>query len=133
MRLCRLLIFCACLHIHSHKRVFLELCPPNRKKWRKRFGEISITIAVYSLGGRRGWEFCTICPFFAHFSTFTKISHQVPSFQSHSPVKTIFRKNAKNARKSQNTPSTNPYQNQTQFSPLSLKSRSSRHPDNPKV
>ena len=82
--------------------------------------------------GLRGWEFCTICPFFAHFSTFTKIS-QVPSFQSHSPVKTVFRQNAKNARKSQNTPSTNPYQNETQFSPFSLKSRTSGHPDNPKV
>ena len=82
--------------------------------------------------GLRGWEFCTICPFFAHFSTFTKIS-QVPSFQAHSPVKTIFRQNAKNARKSQNTPSTNPYQNETQFSPLSLKSRTSGHPDRPKV
>ena len=81
--------------------------------------------------GLRGWEFCTISQFFAHFSTFTKIS-QVPSFQSHSPVKTVFRQNPKNARKSQNTPSTNPYQNETQFSPLSLKSRTSRHPRQPK-
>ena len=81
--------------------------------------------------GLRGWEFCTICPFFANFSTFTKIP-QVPSFQAHSPVKTVFPKNAKNARKSQNTPSTKPYQNETQFSPISLKSRSSRHPRQPK-
>ena len=77
--------------------------------------------------GLRGWEFCPFSPFFANFSTFTKIP-QVPSFQAHSPVKTVFPKNAKNARKSQNTPSTNPYQNETQFSPLSLKSRSSGHP-----
>ena len=83
--------------------------------------------------GLRGWEFCTICPFFAIFSAFTKIS-QVPSFQAHySHVKTVFRQNPKNAPKSQNTPSTNPYQNETQFSPLSLKSRTSRHPDHPKV
>ena len=81
--------------------------------------------------GLRGWEFCTISPFFAHFPTFTKIP-QVPSFQAHSPVKTVFAKNAKNARKSQNTPSTNPYQNETQFSPLSLKSPTSRHPRQPK-
>jgi hypothetical protein len=60
--------------------------------------------------GLRGWELCTICPFFATFSTFTKIP-QVPSFQAHSPVKTVSRQNPKNARKSQNTPSTNPYQN----------------------
>jgi hypothetical protein len=45
---------------------------------------------------------------------------------------TVFPKNAKNARKSQNTPSTNPYQNETQFSPLSLKSGVSRHPRQPK-
>ena len=37
--------------------------------------------------GLRGWEFCTICQFFANFSTFTKIP-QVPSIQAHSPVKT---------------------------------------------
>ena len=47
-------------------------------------------------------------------------------------MKTVFPKNAKNARKSQNTPSTNPYQNETQFSPLSLKSGVSRHPRQPK-
>ena len=47
-------------------------------------------------------------------------------------MKTVFPKNAKNARKSQNTPSTNPYQNETQFSPLSLKSPTSRHPRQPK-
>jgi hypothetical protein len=34
------------------------------------------------------------CPFFADFSTFTKIP-QVPSFQAHSPVKTVIRQNAK--------------------------------------
>jgi hypothetical protein len=52
-----------------------------------------------------------------------------PSFQAHySPVKTVFPKHAKNARKSQNTPSTNPYQNETQFSSSSLKSGISRHP-----
>jgi len=62
----------------------------------------------------------------------TRVSEKVPSFQAHSPVKTVFPKNAKNARKSQNTPSTNPYQNETQFSPLSLKSRTSRHPRQPK-
>jgi hypothetical protein len=33
--------------------------------------------------GLRGWEFCTICQFFAIFSNFTKIP-QVPSFQAHS-------------------------------------------------
>ena len=44
--------------------------------------------------GLRGWEFCTSCPFFANFSTFTKIS-QVPSFQAHSPVKTVICRNAK--------------------------------------
>ena len=81
--------------------------------------------------GLRGWEFCPFSPFFANFSTFTKIP-QVPSFQAHSPVKTVFPKNAKNARKSQNTPSTNPDQNETQFSPLSLKSGVSRHPRQPK-
>ena len=70
---------------------------------------------------------CAARLLFSNFSTFTKIP-QVPSFQAHSPVKTVFPKNAKNARKSQNTPSTNPYQNETQFSPLSLKSRTSGHP-----
>ena len=70
--------------------------------------------------GLRGWEFCTICPFFANFSTFTKIP-QVPSFQAHSPVKIVFRQNPENARKSQNTPSKNPYQNETQFPLSSLK------------
>ena len=81
--------------------------------------------------GLRGWEFCTICPFFANFSTFTKIS-QVPSFQAHSPVKTVFRQNPKNARKSQNTPSTNPYQNETQFPLSSLKNATSGHARPPK-
>jgi hypothetical protein len=72
-------------------------------------------VSAYALkGGLRGWEFCPFCPFFATFSTFTKIP-QVPSFRAHSPVKTVFRQNPKNARKSQNTPSTNPYQNETQF------------------
>jgi len=33
----------------------------------------------------RGWEFCPFSPFFAKFSTFTKIP-QVPSFQAHSRV-----------------------------------------------
>ena len=81
--------------------------------------------------GLRGWEFCTICPFFANFSTFTKIP-QVPSFQAHSPVKTVFRQNPKNARKSQNTPSTNPYQNETQFPLSSLKNATSGHARPPK-
>ena len=76
------------------------------------------------LGGLRGWEFCPFSPFFAIFFTFTKIS-QVPSFQAHSPVKTVFRQNPKNARKSQNTPSTYRYQNETQL-PLSR-----GHPDTP--
>jgi hypothetical protein len=75
--------------------------------------------------GLRGWEFCPICPFFANFSTFTKIP-QVPSFQAHSPVKTVFRQNPKNARKSQNTPSTNPHQNETQFPLSSLRDQSER-------
>jgi hypothetical protein len=75
------------------------------------------------LPGLRGWEFCTICPFFANFFTFTKIP-QVPSFQAHSPVKTVFAETPKNAPKSQNTPSTNPYQNETQ---ISLKFPSERH------
>jgi hypothetical protein len=44
--------------------------------------------------GLRGGEFCTICRFFVNFSTFTKIP-QVPSFQAHSPVKTVFRQNPK--------------------------------------
>jgi len=79
----------------------------------------------------RGWEFCPFCPFFATFSTFTKIP-QVPSFQTHSPVKTVFRQNPKNARKSQNTPSTNPYQNETQFSSSSLKNATSGHARPPK-
>jgi hypothetical protein len=79
--------------------------------------------------GLRGGEFCTICPFFAHFSTFTKIA-QVPS--AHSPVKSIFRTNPKNARKSQNTPSTKPYQNDTQFSPSSLKNATSWNARTPK-
>jgi hypothetical protein len=81
--------------------------------------------------GLRGWEFCPFCPFFANFSTFTKIP-QVPSFQAHSPVKTVFRQNPKNARKSQNTPSTNPYQNETQFPLSSLKNATSGHARPPK-
>ena len=81
--------------------------------------------------GLRGWEFCPFCRFFANFSTFTKIS-KVPSFQAHSPVKTIFRKNPKNARKSQNTPSTNPYQNETQFPLSSLKNATFGHARPPK-
>jgi hypothetical protein len=47
--------------------------------------------------GLRGWEFCTICQFFANFFNFTKI-HQVPSFQSQTPVKTVFAETPKNAR-----------------------------------
>ena len=82
-------------------------------------------------GGLRGWEFCPFSPFFATFSTFTKIP-QVPSFQAHSPVKTVFRENPKNARKSQNTPSTNPYQNETQFPSSSLKNATSGHARPPK-
>jgi hypothetical protein len=35
---------------------------------------------VTHVPGLRGWEFCTICHFFARFSTFTKIP-QVPSFR----------------------------------------------------
>jgi hypothetical protein len=82
--------------------------------------------------GLRGWEFCTICPFFANFSTFTKIS-QVPSFQAqHSPVKTVFRQNPKKRPKSQNTPSTSPYQNKTQFPLSSLKLGTSGHARPPK-
>ena len=86
---------------------------------------------AFSGGGLRGWEFCPICPFFTHFFTFTKIP-QVPSFQAHSPVKTVFRQNPKNARKSQNTPSTNPYQNETQFPLSSLKNVTSGHARPPK-
>ena len=82
-------------------------------------------------GGLRGWEFCPFSPFFANFSTFTKIS-QVPSFQAHSPVKTVFRQHPKNARKSQNPPSTNPYQNETQFPLSSLKNATSGHDRPPK-
>jgi hypothetical protein len=81
--------------------------------------------------GLRGWEFCPFSPFFANFSTFTKIP-QVPSFQAHSPVKTVFRQNPKNAPKSQNTPSTNPYQNETQFPLSSLKNATSGHARPPK-
>ena len=81
--------------------------------------------------GLRGWEFCPFSPFFANFSTFTKIP-QVPSFQAHSPVKTVFRQNPKNARKSQNTPSTNPYQTETQFPLSSLKNATSGHARPPK-
>mmetsp|Transcript_7443 Transcript_7443/g.27996 ORF Transcript_7443/g.27996 Transcript_7443/m.27996 type:complete len:274 (+) Transcript_7443:293-1114(+) len=81
--------------------------------------------------GLRGWEFCPFPPIFANFSTFTKIP-QVPSFQAHSPVKTVFRQNPKNARKSQNTPSTNPYQNETQISSSSLKNATSGHARPPK-
>jgi hypothetical protein len=81
--------------------------------------------------GLRGWEFCPFSPIFATFSTFTKIP-QVPSFQAHSPVKTVFRQNAKNARKSQNTPSTNPYQNETKFPLSSLKNATSGHARPPK-
>jgi hypothetical protein len=47
-----------------------------------------LIVTELELPGLRGWEFCTICQFFAHFSTFTKIP-QVPSFQAHSPVKTV--------------------------------------------
>ena len=83
-----------------------------------------------ALVGLRGLEFCPFSPFFAHFSTFTKIP-QVPSSQAHSPVKTVFRQNPKNARKSQNTPSTNPYQNETQF-PLSSLKNASGHARPPK-
>jgi hypothetical protein len=79
----------------------------------------------------KGLGVCTICPFFAKFSTFTKIP-QVPSFQAHSSVKTVFRQNPKNARKSQNTPSTNPYQNETQFPLSSLKNATSGHARPPK-
>lgn len=85
----------------------------------------------FTAWGLRGWEFCPFSPFFANFSTFTKIS-QVPSFRVHSPVKTVFRKNPKNARKSQNTPSTNPYQNETQFPLSSLKNATSGHARPPK-
>jgi hypothetical protein len=81
--------------------------------------------------GLRGCEFCPFSPIFANFSTFTKIP-QVPSFQAHSPVKTVFRQNPKNARKSQNTPSTNPYQNDTQFPLSSLKNATSGHARPPK-
>ena len=81
--------------------------------------------------GLRGWEFCTICHFFAKFSTFTKIP-QVPSFQSQTPVKTVFPETPKNSRKSQNTPSTNPYQNDTQFPLSSLKNATSGHARPPK-
>jgi hypothetical protein len=65
------------------------------------------------------------------FPLCTKIP-QVPSFQAHSPVKFIFRQNSKNARNSQNTPSTKPYQNETQFPLSSLKSGISRYPRQPK-
>jgi hypothetical protein len=81
--------------------------------------------------GLRGWEFCPFSQFFAHFSTFTKIP-QVPSFQAHASVKTVFRQNPKNARKSQNIPSTNPYQNETQFPLSSLKNATSEHARPPK-
>ena len=47
-------------------------------------------------------------------------------------VKTVFRQNPKNARKSQNTPSTNPYQNETHFPLSSLKNATSGHARPPK-
>jgi hypothetical protein len=90
-----------------------------------------LAFANDELVGLRGWEFCPFSPFFATFSTFTKIP-QVPSFQAHSPVITVFRQNPKNARKSQNTPSTNPYQNETQFPLSSLKNATSGHARPPK-
>ena len=121
-------------HKHRQKRPFVPDCP---QPWtiscqREILGQNNLhkTKSTSKSLGLRGWEFCTICPFFANFSSFTKIS-QVPSFQAHSPVKTVFRQNAKNARKSQNTPSTNPYQNETQFPLSSLKNENSGHARSP--
>jgi hypothetical protein len=47
-------------------------------------------------------------------------------------VKTIFCRNAKNAQRSQYTPSTNPYQNETQFPLSSLKNATCGHARPPK-
>jgi hypothetical protein len=49
--------------------------------------------------GLRGWEFCTICPFFANFSYFRNIP-KVPSFQSQiNSRENCFCRNAKNRPK----------------------------------
>jgi len=81
---------------------------------------MNMIAAVKDTGGLRGDS--SFAPF-ADFSPIFPLSQKSlnPSFQAHSPVKTVFRRNAKNAPKSQNTPSTNPYQNETQFPLSSLK------------
>ena len=48
----------------------------------------------FATQGLRGWEFCTICQFFAHFSNLRNFP-KVPSFRSETPVKSVFPRNAK--------------------------------------
>jgi hypothetical protein len=73
---------------NCHRKFVIFSC---REQIQKRYHSTLLRPAVPWL---RGWEFCPFSPFFANFSTFTKIS-QVPSFQAHSPVKTVFHQNQK--------------------------------------
>jgi len=81
--------------------------------------------------GAKGLGVLHHLPNFSRIFPLSQKSLKFPSFQAHSPVKTVFRQNPKNA-KSQNTPSTNPYQNDTQFPLSSLKNATSDHARPPK-
>jgi hypothetical protein len=84
----------------------------------------------FSPPGAKGLGVLHHLPIFRQFFQFHKNPQSSVSFQAHSPVKTVFRQNPKNTRKSQNTPSTNPYQHETQFP---LRTPPPDTPDHPKV
>jgi len=95
------------------------------------FHNVRDKLCMVGGAGAKGIAVLHHLPIFRQFFHLHEIP-QVPSFQAHSPVKTVFRQNPKNARKSQNTPSTNSYQNETQFPLSSLKNATSGHARTPK-
>ena len=88
-------------------------------------------ISSHRAGGQGVGSFAPFAQFSPIFPT-SQISPKFRHFRHILPWKPFSAKTQRNARKSQNTPSTNPYRNETQFPLSSLKNATSGHARPPK-